>query len=89
MKASDPQTQSHLTAQEAIKNSQQWANAVRRDAIAATLLDPNLMCFHSVATDEPESVVRSKLMEQMASGYKPSPIRELQSFLPTLITNVK
>ena len=81
-------SESYSTAQEALRNSQQWANEVRRDSISATLLDPNLMCFHSVATDEPESVVRSKLMEQMSSGYKPKPIKELQSFLPTLITNV-
>ena len=71
-----------FSAAEAIRNSQQWASNVHRDMIAANLLDPNLICFRSVATDEPESIIRADLMNQMAKEYKPKPRKELQSFLP-------
>lgn len=65
--------------------SQEWANQVHRDMIAATLLDPNLICFRSVATDEPEEVIRAKLMDEMTQKYVPKAHKDLQSFLPNLV----
>jgi hypothetical protein len=69
------------------QRTQDWANEVHRDMIAATLFDPNLICFRSVATDEPESVVRAKLMDELTREFRPKQIKELQSFLPNLIGN--
>jgi hypothetical protein len=55
--------------------------------IAATLLDPNLICFRSVATDQPESVVRAQLMDEMTRDFKPKHVKDLRSFLPNLVMN--
>jgi hypothetical protein len=74
-------------AESITQRTQDWANEVHRDMIAATLFDSNLICFRSVATDEPESVVRAKLMDEMTREFRPKQIKELQSFLPNLIGN--
>ena len=60
-----------------------WATDLHRDMVAATLLDPNLMCFRSVATDEPESVIRTNLMNSLVTEYDPKQhmIPDLGSFL--------
>lgn len=61
-----------------------WANDLHRDMMAATLLDPNLICFRSVATDEPESVIRTNLMNSLVSEYTPKAhvVKDLMSFRP-------
>jgi hypothetical protein len=74
-------------AQRITQESQEWANELHRDMTAATLLDPSLVCFRSVATDEPESIVRARLMEEMIRDYKPKQVKDLQNFLPNLIGN--
>lgn len=72
---------------EIAKSSQQWANDLHRDMLAATLLDPTLICFRSVATDEPESVIRARLVNEMIQNFTPRPVEDLQSFLPNLRVN--
>ena len=67
--------------------AQKWADDMHRDLVAATLLDPSLICFRSVATDEPENVVRRELMQQMIGTYVPKKIPDLQGFLPNLVEN--
>jgi hypothetical protein len=74
-------------AQQVATASQDWANELHRDMLAAALLDPNLICFRSVATDEPEAIVRARLMDEMVKEYKPKQVKELQSFLPNLLGN--
>ena len=61
-----------------------WANDLHRDMMAATLLDPNLICVRSVATDEPESVIRTNLMNSLVAEYNPKEhmIPDLRGFLP-------
>jgi hypothetical protein len=71
----------------ATEAAQQWAADVHCDVIAATLLDPNLITFRSAATDEPEAVVRYKLLAEMIGEFKPRHVKDLQSFLPNLIGN--
>ncbi|KAK8890914.1 hypothetical protein M9Y10_028114 [Tritrichomonas musculus] len=75
------------STEELIDDSKKWANDVKLDMIAATLLDPNLICFRSVATDQPEEVVITDLMDQMSQQYVPHQVKDLISFLPTLIGN--
>jgi hypothetical protein len=67
--------------------TQEWANELHRDMIAATLLDPNLICFRSVATDVPESVVRARLLDEMTRDFRPNQMKDLRSFLPNLVMN--
>ena len=64
-------------------SASKWATDLHRDMVAATLLDPNLMCFRSVATDEPESVIRTDLMNSLVGEYDPKQhmIPDLESFL--------
>ena len=67
--------------------AKKWANDLHRDMIAATLLDPSLICFRSVATDEPESVVRAKLMNELIASFTPKQVPDLERFLPNLVGN--
>ena len=68
--------------EEVAQSAQEWANDLHRDMLAATLLDPSLICFRSVALDEPESVIRAKLVNEMIDNFKPKAIVDLRSFLP-------
>ena len=40
-----------------IDQSQEWADSVHRDMLAATLLDPNMIAFRSAALDVPEAII--------------------------------
>ena len=77
--------QNHVPS--AIEKSKAWANDIKLDMLAATLLDPNLLCFRSVATDQPEEVVKTNLMDQMSQQFTPKPVKDLQNFLPSIIGN--
>lgn len=73
--------------EDAVNSSRKWANDLRLDMLAATLLDPNLICFRSVATDQHEALVITDLMNQMSQQYVPRPVPDLLKFLTTLMNN--
>ena len=54
-----------------IKESEEWATAMHREMVAATLMDPSLIAFRSLALGIPEVEVRRRLEEELCVKYTP------------------
>lgn len=52
-----------------IKDAEDWATAMHREMVAATLMDPSLIAFRSLALDIPEVEVRRRLEEELCKKY--------------------
>jgi len=60
-----------------LKQATSWADETHKQMLAATLLNPSLITFRSMATDEPEIFVYRKLLAELCQPYKPKQLPEL------------
>ena len=55
--------------QKMIKDAEDWTAAMHREMVAATLMNPSLITYRSLALGIPEAEVRRRLEEDLCKKY--------------------